>query len=139
MANDEFQMGRSKIFIKAPESLFLLEERREKKFDFYARILQKAFQKYFNEQKFLREKEEAAGMEEHSLTFYIDNFRSNCLFTDIFYQRKERRQNSLNRNFYADYIGLDEKPSLKTLVGKREKVEFSQTVTRYDKKFKVRE
>ena len=56
---------------------------------------------------------------------------------DIFFQRKERRSHSLNRNFYADYIGLDEKPLLKTLVGKREKVEFAQTVTRYDKKFKV--
>ena len=56
---------------------------------------------------------------------------------DIFFQRKERRSHSLNRNFYADYIGLDEKPLLKTLVGKREKVDFAQTVTRYDKKFKV--
>ena len=59
------------------------------------------------------------------------------IFADIFFQRKERRSHSLNRNFYADYIGLDEKPLLKTLVGKREKVEFAQTVTRYDKKFKV--
>ena len=42
--------------------LFLLEDRREKKFDYYARVLQKAFKKYFNQQKFLREKEEAAGM-----------------------------------------------------------------------------
>ncbi len=41
--------------------LFLLEERREKKFDYYARVLQKAFRKYFNQQKFIREKEEAAG------------------------------------------------------------------------------
>ena len=41
--------------------LFLLEDRREKKFDYYARVLQKAFKKYFNQQKFLREKEEAAG------------------------------------------------------------------------------
>ena len=97
--------------------MFLLEERREKKFDHYARVLQKAFKKYFNEQKLLREKEEAA---------------------DIFYQRKERREHSLNRNFYADYIGLENKPGLKTLVGKRDKIEFAQTVTRYDKKFKVK-
>ena len=59
------------------------------------------------------------------------------LFADILYLKKERRAHSLNRNFYADYIGLDEKAALKTLVGKRDKVEFAQTVTRYDKKFKV--
>ena len=47
--------------------LFLLEDRREKKFDYYARVLQKAFKKYFNQQKFLREKEEAAGTPFHFL------------------------------------------------------------------------
>ncbi len=41
--------------------LFLLEERREKKFDHYARVLQKAFKRFFNQKKLLREKEEAAG------------------------------------------------------------------------------
>lgn len=115
MSQDEYQLGKTKLFIKAPESLFLLEEQREKKFDFYARVLQKAFQRYFNRQKFLRQKEEAA---------------------DVFYQKKERRQHSLNRNFYADYIGLDNAPGLKNLVGRRDKIQFAQTVTRYDRKFK---
>ena len=41
--------------------LFLLEEQRDKKIDNYARVIQKSFQKYFNRQKFLRQKEEAAG------------------------------------------------------------------------------
>ena len=40
----------------------LLEDAREKKFDFHARVIQKSFQKYFNQQKYLREKEDAAGM-----------------------------------------------------------------------------
>ena len=43
----------------------------------------------------------------------------------------------MNRNFYGDYVGMEEKASLRTLVGKRDKVEFAQTVVRYDKKFKV--
>ncbi len=60
-----------------------------------------------------------------------------CLCVDILYQRKERREHSLNRNFFGDYIGLDEKAGLRTLVGKRDKVEFAQTVTRFAKKFKV--
>jgi hypothetical protein len=42
--------------------LFLLEETRERKIDHYARVIQKAFQQYFNKQKFLRQKEEAAGI-----------------------------------------------------------------------------
>ena len=40
-----------------------------------------------------------------------------CLFktfhftwTDLFFRKKERRSHSLNRKFFADYIGLDEKP-----------------------------
>ena len=117
----------------------LLEDAREKKFDFHARVIQKSFQKYFNQQKYLREKEDAAGVVTRNifLTCRSVSLNSNFPFADIFFQRKERRSHSLNRNFYADYIGLDEKPLLKTLVGKREKVDFAQTVTRYDKKFKV--
>jgi hypothetical protein len=38
-----------------------LEEQREKKFDHFARVLQKAFKKYFNQQKLLQQKEDAAG------------------------------------------------------------------------------
>ena len=29
--------------------------------------------------------------------------------TDIFYQKKQRRKHSLNRNFHSDYIGIDHK------------------------------
>ncbi|KHN83240.1 Unconventional myosin-Ie [Toxocara canis] len=50
MDADQYQLGKTKIFIKNPESLFLLEEMRERKYDGYARIIQKAFRK-FNAQK----------------------------------------------------------------------------------------
>lgn len=50
---------------------------------------------------------------------------------------KERRQHSLNRQFFGDYIGLEDKPELRTLVGKRERIEFADTVTKYDRRFKV--
>ncbi len=154
-------------------------------------MLQKAFRKYFNQQKFIREKEEAAGNKTGVTLFLLlvlffpawylhccwcSKGRIYCTynlfvlrllfpdtktaisirqpsipllystaslytiyicFIDIFYQRKERRRHSLNRNFYGDYVGMEEKASLRTLVGKRDKVEFAQTVVRYDKKFKV--
>jgi len=116
METSQYQLGRTKLFIKDPASLFLLEEVRERKFDNFARLIQKAFRKYFSRQKLLRQREEAA---------------------DIFHQKKERRKHSVNRNFYSDYIGLDHKPELRTLVGKREKVEFAQTVDEYNRRFKA--
>ena len=42
--------------------LFLLEETRERKFDSYARLIQKAFKKHFSRQKLLKQKEEASGI-----------------------------------------------------------------------------
>jgi len=116
METSQYQLGKTKLFIKDPASLFLLEEVRERKFDNFARLIQKAFRKYFSRQKLLRQREEAA---------------------DIFHKKKERRKHSVNRNFYSDYIGLDHKPELRTLVGKREKVEFAQTVDEYNRRFKA--
>ena len=38
--------------------------------------------------------------------------------SDILMNRKERRRGSINRNFVGDYIGLEDNPSIKALVGK---------------------
>lgn len=51
--------------------------------------------------------------------------------------KKERRRYSLNRGFVGDYIGLDNQPALRSLVGKREKIEFAETVLKYDRRFQV--
>ena len=87
MEQNQFQLGKSKVFIKDPASvsfmtiltmkrvksqqswnfwifsfqLFLLEETRDRKFDSYARMIQKAFRKHFSQQMLLKQKEEAAG------------------------------------------------------------------------------
>ncbi|XP_046402866.1 unconventional myosin-Ie-like [Ischnura elegans] len=116
MTPDQYQLGKSKVFIKAPESLYLLEEMRERKFNHYARIIQKAFKKYFNRKQNERQKEQAA---------------------DLFYGKKERRKFSLNRNFVGDYIGVEYKPTLQSIVGRREKVMFAEVVSKYDRRFKV--
>ena len=100
-------------------------------------MLQKAFKKYFNRQKFIKEREEAAGTwPGKTKSLFQDSFNDSNS-SDLFHGKKQRRQHSLNRKFYSDYIGLDEKPGLKAIVGKREKIEFAQTVTKYDKKLKV--
>lgn len=63
MEPDQWQLGRTKVFVKNPESvsdqhhcimtaqimslqLFLLEELRERKYDGYARKIQKAWRRY---------------------------------------------------------------------------------------------
>uniref|UniRef100_A0A7N8YNM2 Osteoclast-stimulating factor 1 n=1 Tax=Mastacembelus armatus TaxID=205130 RepID=A0A7N8YNM2_9TELE len=84
MDQDQFQLGRTKIFIKAPESLFLLEETRERN---------------------------------NILQLYL-------------------RRHSLNRNFVGDYLGMDDRPELRQFLAKREKIDFADKVTKYDRRFK---
>ncbi|KAK2497641.1 hypothetical protein MC885_009121 [Smutsia gigantea] len=107
MDSDQFQLGRSK--------LFLLEEMRERKYDGYARVIQKTWRKFVARKKYVQMREEAS---------------------DLLLNKKERRRNSINRNFIGDYIGMDEHPELQQFVGKREKIDFADTVTKYDRRFK---
>ncbi|KAL2076582.1 hypothetical protein ACEWY4_027820 [Coilia grayii] len=115
MDTDQYQLGTSKIFIKAPESLFLLEEMRERKFDGYARAIQRAWRQHAARKKYVQMRQEAS---------------------DLLVNRKERRRHSLNRNFVGDYLGMDERPELRHFLAKREKVEFADKVTKYDRRFK---
>nr|XP_057944461.1 unconventional myosin-Ie [Doryrhamphus excisus] len=115
MDQDQFQLGRTKVFVKAPESLFLLEETRERKFDGYARTIQKAWRKYVARKKYVQMREEAS---------------------DLLLNHKERRRHSLNRNFVGDYLGMDDRPELRQFLAKREKIDFADKVTKYDRRFK---
>lgn len=94
----------------------MLEEARDRKYNSYARVIQRAFKKYFARKRQNEEKQEAA---------------------DLLFGRKERRRASLNRNFVGDYIGLEGKPQLMNLVGRREKVFFAEVAKKYDRRFKV--
>ncbi|XP_050785759.1 unconventional myosin-Ie-like isoform X2 [Gopherus flavomarginatus] len=115
MDPDQYQLGQSKVFIKAPESLFLLEEMRERRYDGYARVIQKAWRKHVAVRKYIHMREEAS---------------------NILLNKKERRPNSLNRNFVGDYVGLESRPELRRFVGRRDRVDFADTVTKYDRRFK---
>lgn len=116
ITSDQFQMGREKIFIRTPETLFILEEMRERKFDKYAVVLQRFFQRLCAESQRARQRQQAA---------------------DLFYGQKERRRHSINRYFVGDYIGLQDKPELLAFLGKREKVAFSETIRKYNRRFKA--
>ncbi|CAD5123549.1 DgyrCDS11887 [Dimorphilus gyrociliatus] len=117
---NEYEMGRTKIFIRRPDSLFLLEEQRARKYDEYARKIQKWFRKYIGVRYYVKLRKEAA---------------------DVLKGRKERRRASLNRKFLGDYIDVDKKPAILTFFEKRrekigEKVLFALTVNKFDRRFK---
>ncbi|XP_015283889.1 PREDICTED: unconventional myosin-If-like, partial [Gekko japonicus] len=95
--------------------LFLLEEMRERKFDGYARIIQKAWRRHIAIRKYEQMREEAS---------------------HILYNFKERRRNSINRNFVGDYLGMEDKPELRQFLTKRERIDFADSVTKYDRRFK---
>lgn len=116
MDADQYQLGKTKVFIKAPESLFLLEEMRERKYDNYARVIQKAWRKHTAVRKYIKMREEAS---------------------NVVLNKKERRRNSINRNFVGDYIGMDGRPELRQFVGRRERIDFADTVLKYDRRFKT--
>ncbi|XP_068174773.1 unconventional myosin-If [Antennarius striatus] len=113
--NDQYQMGRTKVFVKNPESLFLLEEMRERKFDTFARIIQKSWRRFIARKKYEQMREEAS---------------------DILYNSKERRKNSINRNFVGDYLGLEHRPELRQFLTKRERIDFADSVNKFDRRFK---
>ncbi|XP_029466790.1 LOW QUALITY PROTEIN: unconventional myosin-If [Rhinatrema bivittatum] len=115
MDEDQYQMGKSKVFVKNPESLFLLEEMRERKFDAFARVIQKAWRKHNARRKYEQMREEAS---------------------NILYNFKERRRNSLNRNFVGDYLGMEERPELRQFTSKRERIDFAASIEKYDRRFK---
>ncbi|XP_069597746.1 unconventional myosin-If [Ranitomeya imitator] len=115
MDADQYQMGKTKVFVKNPESLFLLEEMRERKFDSFARTIQKAWRKYIAKRKYEQMREEAS---------------------NILYGFKERRRNSINRNFVGDYLGMEDKPELRQFMAKRERIDFADSINKYDRRFK---
>lgn len=57
--------------------------------------------------------------------------------SDILYNSKERRKNSINRNFVGDYLGLEQRPELRQFLSKRERVDFADSVNKFDRRFKV--
>jgi hypothetical protein len=69
-----------------------------------------------------------------------DLYSRPCVLTasNILLNKKERRRNSINRNFVGDYLGLEECPELRQFLAKRERVDFADSVTKYDRRFKVR-
>lgn len=71
---------------------------------------------------------------------HIHFLRNHFLFpaSDILLNKKERRRNSINRNFVGDYIGTDNHPEIRQFVGRRERIDFADVVVKFDRRFRVR-
>lgn len=122
--------------------LFLLEETRDRKFDGYARTIQKAWRKYVARKKYVQMREEGEENRPRWSVFPagpqpVANCHARHPASDLLLNRKERRRHSLNRNFVGDYLGMDDRPELRQFLGKREKIDFADKVTKYDRRFKV--
>ena len=113
----EWQLGSQKVFIKSPESLFLLEEVRDRKYHSYAKVIQRAYRRWKSRKYFLEMRKKAA---------------------NVMYNNKERKRFSLNREFLGDYLNVLDNPVLKSLIGdKNEKTLFSEIVVKFDRSFKT--
>lgn len=58
--------------------------------------------------------------------------------SDVLLNKKERRRNSINRNFVGDYIGTDNHPEIRQFVGRRERIDFADVVVKFDRRFRVK-
>lgn len=99
-----YELGTSKVFIRAPETIFALEELRERKTFTYANRIQRFFLKYASE-------------------YYIFLLRKSA--NDAVRGKKDRRRLSLERQYVGDYIQYRENFQLKGIVGKDVKVHFA--------------
>lgn len=94
----------------------MLEEARERMYNKHARVIQKAFKKYFATKRQQQQKEESV---------------------NVVWGQKERRRGSVNRKFYGDYIGLELNCRIKNLIWRKEKILFAEIVQKFDRRFKV--
>jgi myosin heavy subunit len=53
MDSAQWQLGRSKVFVKNPESLFMLEESRERMYHDFARRIQRCYRLYKSRKYYL--------------------------------------------------------------------------------------
>jgi len=105
---------------------------RLRKFDNYARIIQKAMKRFCAVRVYQRQREQGKNFYIIILNF-IDNF---LLATDILYGRKERNARSLDRDYVGDYCNLHQRPDLQRLVPRNEKTDFSSYLYKYDRRFR---
>jgi len=115
----QFEKGKTKIFIRHPETLFYLEEMVERKDFEMASKIQKSWKKWKLAKTALEQRARAANL-----------LRGN----------KERQRDSMNRQFVGDYMRYDDNYSLQEAVrnngGKQENSVFSDQIVKLNRRNK---
>ena len=109
-SGDDWQYGKTKLFIKAPESVGILEDKREWLYDRFARTVQKHLRVWLNRAKAQKVKEDSS---------------------EVVFGKKARSRPSLNRRYFGDYVGLDQNPEYRGFCNKRENVLFAAHLKKY--------
>ena len=118
MPKEEYDFGITKIFIRHPETVFSLEETRERKLYDYAVRIQGFFDLFVGSNNF----------------FYQLRLQGN----QIMKGKKERRRKSLDRAYRSDYIAFKDNNTLAAIVERygNEGIEFGDTIFTFDYQFK---
>jgi myosin-1 len=115
--NKQWQLGKTKVFVRHPESLFFLEESLERHDYEAANTIQKIWRKYKAKQHALEQRRQAA---------------------NLFKGFKERRRDSMNLNFTTDYMNYEKNFSLQGALGggREERTIFAGQVITFNKRLK---
>eukprot|EP01091_Cochliopodium_minus_P015206 TRINITY_DN5339_c0_g1_i2.p1 TRINITY_DN5339_c0_g1~~TRINITY_DN5339_c0_g1_i2.p1 ORF type:complete len:1073 (-),score=394.85 TRINITY_DN5339_c0_g1_i2:98-3316(-) len=113
---NDFQKGKTMLFVRKPETIFQFEELRDRTVSSFANKIQRFFQKFALQQK---------------------NYELLVKSNKVVLGKKERRRLSVSRKFLSDYICYREnfelKGIVKSLAGNDEKIYFADNVTEYVK------
>lgn len=112
----QYQMGRTKVFIRKPESLFSLEERRDRKLPSIAAVIQKAWRRYSARKRFLEMRDKALS---------------------IYGGKKRRRKNSVQRRFRGEYIAEDMRITAELRKYGDTRILFSAEIDKINRRFKT--
>jgi len=116
LESGHWQLGKTKIFIRFPETLFHLEEQVERKDYECAANIQKAWKKWQLAKHALEQKK---------------------LIADLLRGKKERRRESISRQFSADYMAYEFNFQLQELIkqhSKQESVIFADQVLKLNRR-----
>jgi len=115
----QFQKGKTKIFIRHPETLFFLEEQVERKDFECATRIQKAWRQY--------------KLAKHAL-------EQRAFIANIFRGNKERQRQSLSRQFVGDYVHYELNYALQDVIrssgGGQESVIFADQIVKLNRRNK---
>eukprot|EP01100_Stratorugosa_tubuloviscum_P009543 TRINITY_DN3_c0_g1_i1.p1 TRINITY_DN3_c0_g1~~TRINITY_DN3_c0_g1_i1.p1 ORF type:complete len:1096 (-),score=666.41 TRINITY_DN3_c0_g1_i1:101-3388(-) len=109
----QWQLGKTKIFIRHPESLFFLEELLERRDYDCTVLIQRAWKVWQLKKKALEQRRKIA---------------------DIMRGKKERQRDSPGRQFKGDYLYLNENAPLQEVVGRDETLVFAEQVTNLNRR-----